>query len=64
NGVMAAPIVRLVMPGLFTQWSEAHPVYGGGGKLTCCRNDRLVADQLAGIAKFHSETQSPFFHSR
>ncbi len=64
NGVMAAPLVRLVMPGLFTQWSEAHPVYGGGGKLTSCRNDRLVADQLAGIAKFHSETLSPFFHSR
>jgi hypothetical protein len=60
NGALEAPVVRLVMPGVFTQWSELHPTFGGPGKLARCRNDRLMADQLAGIARFHTGTVAPF----
>ncbi|MBA4136304.1 MAG: hypothetical protein C0518_03190 [Opitutus sp.] len=60
NGALEAPVVRLVMPGVFTQWSELHPTFGGPGKLARCRNDRLMADQLAGIARFHTGTIAPF----
>jgi hypothetical protein len=60
NGAMEPPVVRLVMPGVFTQWSELHPTFGGPGKLARCRNDRLMADQLAGIARFHAGTVAPF----
>lgn len=60
NGAMEPPLVRLVMPGVFTQWTELHPTFGGPGKLARCRNDRLMADQLAGIARFHAGTVAPF----
>lgn len=60
NGALEAPIVRLVMPGVFAQWSELHPTFGGPGKLAHCRNDRLMADQLAGIARFHTGSVTPF----
>lgn len=60
NGGLEPPVVRLVMPGVFTQWSELHPTFGGPGKLARCRNDRLMADQLAGIARFHTGTIAPF----
>lgn len=60
NGALEPPIVRLVMPGVFAQWSELYPTFGGAGKLARCRNDRLMADQLAGIARFHLGTEAPF----
>lgn len=60
NGALTAPLVRLVMPGTFAQWSQLHPAYGGPGKFIRCRGDRLIADQLAGIARFHPGTQAPF----
>ncbi|MBA3848383.1 MAG: hypothetical protein C0502_00110 [Opitutus sp.] len=60
NGALETPVVRLVMPGVFTQWAELHPAFGGPGKLARCRNDRLMADQLAGIARFHSGSVAPF----
>lgn len=55
-----APVVRLVMPGTFTQWAELHPALGGFAKLAHCRNDRQIADQLAGIARFYMNTTPPF----
>lgn len=58
NGALEAPIVRLVMPGTFDEWTRLHGVREGAGNLARCRGDRLVADQLAGIARFH--TQPPF----
>lgn len=58
NGGLDAPIVRLVMPGTFNEWARLHGVREGAGKFARCRSDRLVADQLAGIARFH--TQPPF----
>jgi len=47
------PIVRLVMPGVFEQWAAKHPIQSGGG-LPCCRADRLIADQLTLLTKFHA----------
>lgn len=58
-GALEPPLVRLVMPGVFTQWSVLHPTFGGPGKLARCRNDRVMADQLAGIARFHASTLPP-----
>lgn len=58
SGVLEPPLVRLVMPGVFTKWTEMHPTLGGPGKLARCRNDRLMADQLAGIARFHGDKAS------
>lgn len=63
SGALEAPIVRLVMPGTFAEWAQTHPAPGGAAKLSRCRNDRLVADQLAGIARFHpGTTQAPIRH--
>jgi len=58
NGALEPPLVRLVMPGTFGEWARLHGAREGTGKFARCRSDRLVADQLAGIARFH--TQPPF----
>lgn len=47
------PIVRLVMPGVFEQWATKHREQSGGG-LPCCRPDRLIADQLTNLTRFHA----------
>jgi GH3 auxin-responsive promoter len=47
------PMVRLVMPGVFEQWANKHRAESGGG-LPCCRPDRLVADQLTDLTRFHA----------
>lgn len=47
------PVVRLVMPGVFEQWAGKHPTQSGGG-LPCCRPDRLIADQLTALTRFHA----------
>ncbi|HVT72227.1 MAG TPA: GH3 auxin-responsive promoter family protein [Lacunisphaera sp.] len=54
------PSIRLVIPGVFDQWAQARRQEGGAGKLPLCRADRLVADQLAALTKFHQETMSPY----
>lgn len=54
-GALDAPVVRLVMPGVFERWSELNPTFGGPGKLAHCRNDRVMADQLAAVARFHPD---------
>lgn len=54
------PAVRLVIPGVFEQWAQAQPVFDGPGKMPRCRSDRLIADSLAAITRFHSATQAPF----
>lgn len=58
NGALEAPIVRLVMPGTFDEWTRLHGVQEGADNFARCRGDRLIADQLAGIARFHN--QPPF----
>ena len=47
------PIVRLVMPGVFEQWAGKHREQSGGG-LPCCRPDRLIANQLTVLTRFHA----------
>lgn len=47
-----APVVRLVMPGLFEHWMRHQGKWGGQNKMPRCRSDRLVADELAQLAHF------------
>ena len=54
------PSVRLVMPGVFDQWAKEQPQTGGTSKMPRCRSDRLIADPLATITRFHEATQPPF----
>lgn len=54
------PSVRLVMPGIFEQWAQEQRQAGRPGKMPHCRPDRLFADQLAALARFHQATQPPF----
>jgi hypothetical protein len=56
-----SPVVRLVMPGIFEQWARDRHVLAGGSKMPRGRSDRLIADQLAALTRFHSGgTQAPF----
>lgn len=57
------PSVRLVMPGVFEQWAREQRKVSGAGKTPRCRSDRLIADQLATIARFHEATLPPFTRS-
>lgn len=55
-----SPQVRLVMPGIFEQWAQRHHKTGGASKMPRCHSTRLIADQLAAIARFHTDTNVPF----
>lgn len=52
SGVLDAPFVRLVMPGVFEHWLRFHQKWGGQHKTPRCRSDRLVADELGTITHF------------
>lgn len=52
TGVLDAPTVRLVMPGVFAHWLKHHGRWGGQNKTARCRSDRLLADELAQITNF------------
>jgi len=52
---MEAPVVRLVMPGLFEQWMRTAGKWGGQGKMPRCRSDRHVAEELALLARFSDD---------
>ncbi|OHE89289.1 MAG: hypothetical protein A3G75_16415 [Verrucomicrobia bacterium RIFCSPLOWO2_12_FULL_64_8] len=52
---MDAPLIRLVMPGVFEQWLKQQGRWGGQNKMPRCRSDRQVADQLAGLSRFFIE---------
>ncbi len=60
NGTLGAPLVRLVMPGVFQSWAREQNKTASASKLPRCRSDRLIADQLAAIAPFHQATIAPF----
>ncbi|MGH6628919.1 MAG: hypothetical protein ACREB3_04230, partial [Burkholderiales bacterium] len=56
-----SPVVRLVMPGTFEQWAQARRTVDSASKMPRGRSDRLIADQLAALTRFHSGgTQAPF----
>ncbi|GAB1490197.1 GH3 auxin-responsive promoter family protein [Opitutaceae bacterium] len=52
SGAIGAPVVRLVMPGVFESWMRAHGAWGGHHKMPRCRSDRKVADELGQLAPF------------
>jgi hypothetical protein len=47
-----APVVRLVMPGLFEHWLRGSGQWDGRSKVPRSRSDRKIADPLAEIAQF------------
>lgn len=51
-GFIEAPIVRLVMPGVFEYWLRFHQRWGGQHKMPRCRSDRRIADEFALITNF------------
>jgi len=55
GGGLDAPMVRLVMPGLFEQWMRAAGKWGGQGKMPRCRSDRHIAEELAKLARFSKD---------
>lgn len=52
TSAVEAPIVRLVMPGVFEHWLRYQERWGGEHRLARCRNDRAIADELAHITNF------------
>lgn len=49
---LSEPVVRLLMPGVFESWLRHNAQWDGHGKMPRCRSDRVVADELAQIARF------------
>ncbi len=52
GGVLDAPFVRLVMPGVFEHWMRYHKKWGGNNKMPRCRGDRVIADDLGAALQF------------
>ena len=59
QGLLGAPLVRLVMPGVFARWAQEQRKTASASKLPRCRSDRLIADQLVALAPFHQATIVP-----
>ncbi|MEY2882146.1 MAG: hypothetical protein RLZZ15_4526 [Verrucomicrobiota bacterium] len=55
SGLIDAPYVRLVMPGVFEHWQRFHTRWGGAHRIPRCRSDRLIADEMAGITNFAAD---------
>lgn len=55
SGVLDAPTVRLVMPGVFDHWLRFRGKWGGQNKMPRCRSDRAVADELGQVTNFARE---------
>jgi hypothetical protein len=51
-GLLAPPVVRLVMPGVFEHWLRFHEKWGGQNKMPRCRSDRVVANEFAQMTNF------------
>ncbi len=51
--LLEAPVVRLVMPGVFEHWMRHHGKWGGSNKMPRCRSDRVIADELMQLARFN-----------
>jgi hypothetical protein len=54
-GRIEAPIVRLVMPGVFRHWLKFRGGWGGQNKIARCRSDRMIADELAHLTRFAAD---------
>ncbi len=55
GGGLDAPDVKLVMPGIFEHWLRIKEKWGGQNKMPRCRSDRVIADELAQVARFSDE---------
>ncbi len=55
TGAIDAPVVRLVMPGIFERWMRQVGKWGGQHKTPRSRNDRLIADELAALVRFSED---------
>jgi len=55
SGGIEAPLVRLVMPGVFESWMKRQLDWSPLRKLPRSRPDRSIADELAAIARFCPE---------
>jgi hypothetical protein len=51
-GALDRPFVRLVMPGVFEQWSRFHGRWEGQSKMPRCKSDRVIADELGAALQF------------
>lgn len=60
EGVLGPPQIRLVAPGLFNHWAKDQRRVAIASKLPRCRSDRLIADQLAPLTRFHEISKKPF----
>jgi hypothetical protein len=52
SGLLDAPFVRLVMPGVFEHWMRYRGKWGGQNKMQRCRSDRVIANELGGALQF------------
>jgi hypothetical protein len=52
NAVLAEPVVRLVIPGVFKNWLQANGLLDTRFSLPRCLRDRRIADALAALARF------------
>jgi len=52
SGVLDAPVVRLVMPGIFEHWLRFARKWGGQHKTPRCGQDRPSAEELGAITNF------------
>jgi len=55
GGGLDAPDVKLVMPGVFEHWLRIKEKWGGQNKMPRCRSDRVIANELAQVARFSDE---------
>jgi hypothetical protein len=58
-----SPAIRLVMPGIFEQWAQSLGKVSGASKMPRCRSDRLIADQLDSLTRFHQGVPALFSSS-
>ena len=52
TGALQAPVVRLLMPGVFGLWLESARLHRA--QTPVCSSDRVVADALARLARFYA----------
>jgi len=51
GGGLALPDLQRVPPGHFERWLKQAGKWGGQSKMPRCRSDRIIADQLAALAR-------------
>jgi len=52
DGILEAPFVRLVIPGVFAHWLAYNGTWHAQGQIPHCHEERVIADGLAQLARF------------